>query len=177
MAELVARIAGHRDRDAFARLFRHYGPKLKSFMMRLGADAEAAEDMVQEAMIAVWNKAELYAPARGSVTTWIYTIARNLHIDRMRRQSPFHFADIARYDMPDGEPGGDERVIRRERDARVKEALRALPDEQGEVIRLAYLHDLTQSAIADRLGLPLGTVKSRMRLAYHRLREALEEGR
>lgn len=177
MAELVARIADRRDRDAFARLFHHYGPKLKSFMMRRGADAEAAEDMVQEAMIAVWNKAGQYAPGRGSVTTWIYTIARNLHIDRMRRQSPFHFTDIARYDMPDGEPGGDERVISRERDARVTDALRALPDEQGEVIRLAYLDDLTQSAIAERLGLPLGTVKSRMRLAYHRLREALEESR
>jgi RNA polymerase sigma-70 factor (ECF subfamily) len=176
MTARLARVAAGRDRQAFAELFLHFGPRIKSFMMRKGADADAAEDLVQETMIAVWNKAALYAADRGSVTTWVFTIARNLRIDRLRREAARHFTDVEDCgEEASDEPGSEELVMRRQGAGRVAAALAALPPEQREIIALSYLEDLPQSAIAARLSTPLGTVKSRMRLAYRRLRALLEE--
>ena len=173
MAELVIRIAKG-DREAFATLFSHYAPRLKSFMMHRGADPEMAEELVQETMLSVWNKAGLYTPAKGSVTTWIYTIARNLRIDRLRRQSPQVFYDIDDYDEASDEPTSEEALIRHEQEAQIADALETLPKDQLDVISLAYVDDLSQAQIAERLEVPLGTVKSRMRLAYQKLRQTLE---
>lgn len=174
LSELVTAVAQTRDRGAFARLFAYFAPRLKAFMMKKGADPATAEDLVQETMIAIWNKAPLYAEGRGAVSTWVFTIARNQRIDRLRRENNHHYADIDDYDGPSGEPGSDDVLIGREAGDRLREALEELPAEQMEVIRLAYIDDLAQSEIAARLRLPLGTVKSRMRLAYGRLRQRLE---
>jgi RNA polymerase sigma-70 factor, ECF subfamily len=97
-SELLTRIAQQRDRAAFAALFDSYAPRVKSFMMRKGASSEQAEDLVQETMIAVWSKAQMYVADRGSVTTWIFTIARNLRIDRLRREKTSLYSDIDDYD-------------------------------------------------------------------------------
>jgi RNA polymerase sigma factor (sigma-70 family) len=105
---LLARAAQNRDRGAFADLFDEYSPRLKSFMMRKGASPELAEDLVQETMISVWTKAGLYDPAKGSVTTWIFTIARNLRIDRIRRECTVHLTELGDYDEASDEPGSDE---------------------------------------------------------------------
>jgi RNA polymerase sigma factor (sigma-70 family) len=105
---LLARAAQNRDRGAFAVLFDEYSPRLKSFMMRKGASPELAEDLVQETMISVWTKAGLYDPAKGSVTTWIFTIARNLRIDRIRRECTVHLTELGDYDEASDEPGSDE---------------------------------------------------------------------
>lgn len=174
LRDLMTAVAERRDRAAFARLFRHFGPRLKAFMMKKGADAATAEDLVQETMIAVWSKAPLYARSRGSVSTWVFTIARNRRIDRLRRESNHHYADIDDFDLPSDEPASDKVLIEREAGEHLHAAMEDLPAEQMEVIRLAFIDDLAQSEIASRLRLPLGTVKSRMRLAYGRLRQKLE---
>ena len=174
LSALVTAVAKSRDRGAFARLFAHFAPRLKAFMMKKGADPATAEDLVQETMIAIWNKAPLYVEGRGAVSTWVFTIARNQRIDRLRRENNHHYADIDDYDEPSGDPGSDQVLMDFEASEHLRAALAELPQEQLEVIRLAYIDDLAQSEIASRLRLPLGTVKSRMRLAYGRLRQKLE---
>jgi RNA polymerase sigma-70 factor, ECF subfamily len=171
---LLARVAATRDRNAFATLFDHFAPRLKSFMMRKGVASELAEDLVQETMIAVWTKAGQYSPERGAASTWIFTIARNLRIDRLRRESSAFFIDIEGFDAPSEESHGDENITRSQQDDHVAAALAQIPPEQRELLILSYVEDVTQVMIAQRLKLPLGTVKSRMRLAYRRLRKLLE---
>jgi len=173
-AALLFRVAQSRDRTAFARVFDHFAPRVKSFMMRKGASPEAAEDLVQETMIAVWSKAALYSPERGAASTWVFTIARNLRIDRLRRESSAHFVDLENFDAPSEDASGDEVLNRSQEDAQVAHALAQIPPEQRELLILSYVEDVPQSMIAERLKLPLGTVKSRMRLAYRRMRKLLE---
>jgi RNA polymerase sigma-70 factor, ECF subfamily len=171
---LLALVAKSRDRVAFSQLFDHFGPRLKSFMMRKGASPELAEDLVQETMIAVWTKASQYAPERGAASTWVFTIARNLRIDRLRRESSAFFVDLEGFDAPSETSSDDENLNRSQEDDHVSRALDQIPPEQRELLILSYVEDVPQVMIAQRLKLPLGTVKSRMRLAYRRLRKLLE---
>ncbi len=171
---LMQRVAQNLDREAFGELFDKLAPRLKSFMMRKGTSAELAEDLVQEAMILIWTKAGLYDPAKGSVMGWVYTIARNLRIDRLRRDSTMALTAIDDYDAASDDPGGDEVLLRKQEDLHVTAALKDIPAEQREILLLSYVEDMPQTEIAERLKLPLGTVKSRMRLAYNRLRKHLE---
>jgi RNA polymerase sigma-70 factor, ECF subfamily len=173
-SELLTRISESRDRVAFAQLFDHYAPRVKSFMMRKGANAEQAEDLVQETMIAVWSKAGMYVADRGSVTTWIFTIARNLRIDRLRREKTSLYTDIDDYDAESTEVQQDDALSRLQEDGYVAKALAQIPEEQRQLLILSYVEDLPQSEIAIRLQIPLGTVKSRMRLAYRRMKKLLE---
>jgi RNA polymerase sigma-70 factor, ECF subfamily len=173
-ADLLHRIASQRDRMAFAELFDHFAPRVKSFMMRKGANAEQAEDLVQETMISVWGKAQLYTRDRGSASTWIFTIARNLRIDRLRREKANLYSDLEGFDAPSDDPGIDDALGRFEEDGLVAKALAEIPEEQRELLIMSYVDDIPQSEIAARLKIPLGTVKSRMRLGYRRLRKLLE---
>lgn len=172
--QLLQRIAVSRDRAAFAALFDSYAPRVKSFMMRKGANPDQAEDLVQETMITVWSKAGLYASDRGGVSTWIFTIARNLRIDRLRREKSNMFTDLDDYDAESLDVAQDDALGRNQEDAQVARALAQIPPEQRELLILSYVEDLPQSEIATRLQIPLGTVKSRMRLAYNRMRKLLE---
>ena len=171
---LMRQVAQNRDRGAFENLFDHFAPRLKSFMMRKNANSELAEDLVQEAMIAVWTKAGLYQPDKGTVTTWVYTIARNLRIDRIRRDVTMPLIELGDYDEPSGDPGSDTVLMRKQADGLVARALATIPGEQRAILLMSFVEDLPQSEIADKLNLPLGTVKSRMRLAYGHLRRILE---
>lgn len=171
---LLQSVAQNLDREAFSELFDNFAPRLKSFMMRKGAAPDLAEDMLQETLILVWTKAGLYDPAKGSVSAWVYTIARNLWFDRGRRVSLMPLSDLGDYDAPSGEPGSDELLTRKQEAGLVAQALAEIPAEQKEALMLSFVDDLPQSEIALRLNLPLGTVKSRMRLAYGRLRKTLE---
>jgi RNA polymerase sigma-70 factor, ECF subfamily len=171
---LIRRVAQNHDRQAFAELFDHFAPRLKSFMMRKNASAELAEDLVQEAMIAVWTKAVLYEPSKGSVTTWVYTIARNLRIDRIRRDVHMPTVELGDYDEPSEAIEGEDLLGRKQEDGLVAAALKNIPEEQRQVLVLSFIEDLPQSEIAQKLSIPLGTVKSRMRLAYGHLRRYLE---
>jgi RNA polymerase sigma-70 factor, ECF subfamily len=171
---LLQRVAASKDREAFAALFDMFAPRVKSFMMRKGATAEIAEDLVQETMIAVWSKAALFVPERGGVSTWIFTIARNLRIDRLRREKTSLYTDIDDYDAESNDPAQDDAMSRLQEDGFVARALAQIPEEQRSLLLLSYVEDLPQSEIATRLQIPLGTVKSRMRLAYRRMRKLLE---
>jgi RNA polymerase sigma-70 factor (ECF subfamily) len=173
---LIKKVAQNHDRQAFAQLFDHFAPRLKSFMMRKNASAELAEDLVQEAMIAVWTKAGLYEPSKGSVTTWVFTIARNLRIDRIRRDVHMPTTELGDYDEPSEAPEGEELLGRKQEDGLVAKALQSIPEEQRQILLLSFVEDMPQSEIASKLSIPLGTVKSRMRLAYGHLRRILETG-
>jgi RNA polymerase sigma-70 factor, ECF subfamily len=171
---LIQSVAKNLDRKAFADLFDAFAPRLKSFMIKKGASPEVAEDLVQETMISVWRKAGLYDAEKGSALTWIFTIARNLRIDRIRKESTLPLSELGDYDAPSEELSGDEIVNRKQEATQVAIALNDIPAEQKQVLMLAFVEDISQSEIASRLNLPLGTVKSRMRLAYARLRKSLE---
>jgi RNA polymerase sigma-70 factor (ECF subfamily) len=175
MADLLRRVADQTDPAAFRELYEAFGPRVKAYMMRMGADAATAEDLAQETLLTVWRKAALYAADKGSMTTWVFTIARNLRIDRLRREVPWQELPEGRAAEADAAALPDERLAEKEREERVRAALAELPGDQREVVVLAYIDGLSQSAIAARLGLPLGTVKSRMRIAYQKVRVALED--
>jgi RNA polymerase sigma-70 factor (ECF subfamily) len=174
MADLLRRIAERADPAAFRELYEAYGPRVKAYMMRQGADAGTAEDLAQETLLTVWRKAALYAGDKGSTTTWVFAIARNLRIDRLRREVPWQELPEGRLTEASSEPLPDEAMAEKERQERVQAALAELPLEQKDVVTLAYLEGLSHSEIAERLGLPLGTVKSRMRIAYQKIRQGLE---
>jgi len=173
---LLARVAEAGDREAFAELFRRFAPRIKSYLRRLGCESGAAEELTQETMVMVWRRAASFDPARASVATWIFTIARNKRIDALRRERRPEIDPADPALVPDPAPSAEEPLLGRERERRLAAALAALPDDQADLIRLAYFDDRSQSAIAEERRLPLGTVKSRMRLALQRLRRALEEG-
>ena len=175
-ADLIEAIATRQDRAAFATLFRHFAPRMRAFLMRGGADGESAQEVAQEAMIMVWRKAASFDRTRASAATWIYTIARNKRIDLLRRAGkPAIEAEdwLTAFGPPDDGP--DKSMLAGQTYNRVKELMGSLPAEQLAVIRKAFFEDKTHTAIAEELNLPLGTVKSRIRLALGRLREALEK--
>jgi RNA polymerase sigma-70 factor (ECF subfamily) len=171
----IVDIAETRSRDSFALLFSHFAPRVKSYLIKLGARSEQAEELAQEALLTVWRKAAYYDPARASASTWIFTIARNLRIDAIRREH--HPEDLEHEPelRPAAPASADDVVSAGEREARVRVAIEGLSDEQAEVVRLSFFHDKAHSEISAALGLPLGTVKSRLRLAMTRLRGQLED--
>lgn len=174
---LVQAVAQGRDRDAFGRLFAHYAPRLKSFLLRQGADDASAEDLAQEAMLTVWRKAGLFDASKSSAGTWIFTIARNLRIDAVRkaRRPEFDAEDPAF--VTEAEPAADQAFDAEQTGARVRAALAELPEEQATVVRLSFFEDKPHAEIAEKLALPLGTVKSRLRLAMKRIRTCLGDER
>jgi RNA polymerase sigma-70 factor, ECF subfamily len=175
MADLLQRIAEKADADAFNELFQSFAPRVKSYMMRQGADPTTAEELAQETLLMVWRKAALYSGDKGSASTWIFTIARNLRIDRLRREVPWQELPEGHNEISSDDPTPDQIVSDRERQERTQAALATLPEDQKAVVSLSYLEGLSHSEIADRLNLPLGTVKSRMRLAYLKIRQAVED--
>jgi RNA polymerase sigma-70 factor (ECF subfamily) len=168
----IVRIAERGDRDAFARLFAHFAPRVKSYLMRLGAGAEAAEELAQETLLTVWRRAGSFDPSRAAASTWIFTIARNLRIDLSRRDGRAAPAEDPSTFNP-GPAAPDEALSACQDEQRIAAAMAMLPREQAQVITLAFFADKPHSEIALDLGLPLGTVKSRLRLAMARLRGAL----
>ncbi len=168
---LVARVGSAGDRAAFQTLFAHFAPRLKAYLMRLGVPASQAEDLAQEALLLVWRKAALFDPAKASASTWIFTIARNLRIDAIRRERrpAFDPVDFLPQDVESAEDG----MCRGQDADGLRQALSLLPPDQAEIVNLSFFSDKPHSQIAGELGIPLGTVKSRLRLAMARLRGAL----
>jgi RNA polymerase sigma factor (sigma-70 family) len=164
----VRRIQTDRDQSAFADLFRHFAPRVKAFLMKSGAGGTLAEEVTQEVMATLWHKAHLFDPSRASVATWIFTIARNRRIDAIRRTRRPEPEDLPW--GPDAEPGQEEALALQQETDKLGEALRRLPEKQRDLIEKAYFGELSHSEIAAETGLPLGTIKSRIRLALERLR-------
>lgn len=172
-ASIVA-IAQRGDRNAFAVLFGHFAPRVKSYLLRLGASAESAEELAQETLLIVWRRAGAFDPGRAAASTWIFTIARNLRFDALRREKRPAMADDPS-EAVTGPAPPDAIVVALQAEARLGRAVAALSADQARVVRLAFFSDKPHSQIASELGLPLGTVKSRLRLAMGRLRALLGE--
>lgn len=168
---LVERIRENHDRAAFAQLFRHFAPRVKAFLMKSGADAGLAEECTQEAMATLWTKAHMFDPSRASVATWVFTIARNRKIDAIRRQRRPEPEELPW--GPEAEPDQADVMSLRQESEKLAEAIAALPEKQKDLIQRAFFGDLTHNEIAEQTGLPLGTIKSRIRLALERLRHAM----
>ena len=173
LARLIEAIASHQDREAFGALFDHFAPRVKSFLMRGGTPAGIAEDLAQEALLTIWRKAGQFDRSRAGASAWVFAIARNLRIDKARRDQRARLLEFDTNEDADPPQPPDSAVIAVERDARVRKALEVLNDDQVAVVRLSFFEGKAHADIADELKLPLGTVKSRLRLAMKRLRELL----
>ncbi|MCC6469975.1 MAG: sigma-70 family RNA polymerase sigma factor [Alphaproteobacteria bacterium] len=170
---LIETVARDQDRDAFAALFRHFAPRLRALGIRGGATPDSAEELAQETMIAVWRKAALYDQRQASGSTWIFTIMRNKRIDLFRAERrPETAPEEMGLAVADGHDV-EKAASANEAAAELRRRLAALPHEQSAVLRKAYLEDKTHDAIARELQIPLGTVKSRIRLAIERLRTSM----
>ena len=167
----IRAIADSQDQAAFAEVFRHFAPRVKGFLIKSGADASLAEECMQDVMATLWHKAHMYDPARASVATWIFTIARNRKIDLLRRYARPEPEDLPW--GPESAPDQADVIALQEDSTRLADAIRQLPEKQRSLIERAYFGDLTHSEIAAETGLPLGTIKSRIRLALDRLRHAM----
>ena len=172
---LLLRVGSDRDRFAFKKLYEHFAPRLKSFLLRIGSDMSAAEEICQESMIMVWRRAETFNPDSAGASTWIFTIARNKRIDKLRKDNrPLpDLHDPSFFQIPVDK--SDDILQRVEEEKKIKNALKNLPPEQAKLILSAYYEENSHRKIADETNLPLGTVKSRIRLAINRLRSQLEE--
>jgi RNA polymerase sigma-70 factor (ECF subfamily) len=173
-AALIVAIAARADRDAFAALFQLYAPRVKGHLIKQGSPAAAAEELAQETLLMVWRKAALYDPNRASAAAWIFTIARNLRISAARKERSAIAYTVDVSDEPDAPEQPDDAVGEAQRSKAVMAAMSTLTPEQAEVLRLSFFQEKPHSEIAQDLGIPLGTVKSRVRLAMERLRRKLE---
>jgi RNA polymerase sigma-70 factor (ECF subfamily) len=168
----VERIRKSQDQAAFADLFRHFAPRVKGYLMKSGASASLAEECSQDVMATLWHKAHLYDPARASVATWIFTIARNRRIDILRKQNRPEPEDLPW--GPEAEPEPADVLALQQESRKLALALAELPAKQRELLEKAYFGDLSHGEIAAETGLPLGTIKSRIRLALERLRHEMK---
>ncbi|MEZ6029826.1 MAG: sigma-70 family RNA polymerase sigma factor [Hyphomonadaceae bacterium] len=174
-ADLLSAVAMQQDRAAYAELFAYYAPRVKSYLMRLGADGAQAEEIAQDVMVTVWRKASLFDRNQASVSTWIFRIARNRRIDVFRRTRRPALDPEETMILPATIEAPEERVEAMETETRVRAAMEGLPEEQVSLLRLAFYEGLSHSEIAGKLDLPLGTVKSRIRLAFAKMKARLDD--
>ena len=175
-ASLIGDVAAHRNRESYRELFEFFAPRIKGYLVRTGSSSFEAEEIAQETMIALWHKADKFDPATSGAAGWIFTIARNLRIDVVRkgRRTDRMLRDIESEYLPDVAESAEADFGRNQEAAVIDLALKQLPLQQSEIIRLSFLEERPHSEIATLLGIPLGTVKSRVRLAMNRLRELLD---
>jgi RNA polymerase sigma-70 factor, ECF subfamily len=170
-------VATGQDRAAFGLLFHHFGPRIAAFMMRGGMRPDEAEEIAQETMVIVWRKAGLFDEQKAGVATWVFTIARNLRIDRARKSA--RAVSAAEFFTPpeESEASGEDLALASERETQIRAAMDTLSAEQQAVLRLSFFAEKPHAEIARELGIPLGTVKSRVRLAMAKIRALLEDAR
>ncbi len=175
LQNLMRRVAQTRDTAAFSLFFDLLAPKIRARLSRLGHNPSEGDDLLQDVMVNIWIKAGLYDPAKGNVMGWIFAILRNLRIDRFRKLRPDLTTELLEWDEIDSEDNAEEASVKKGDALVLNRAMAGLALEQREIIDLVFREELTQAEIAQRLQLPLGTVKSRMRLAYGHMRKALEK--
>ena len=174
--QLIVKVGTDQDRQAFSKLFNHFAPSLKGFLLKSdGVGPEHAEELVQETMLKLWRKAPTYSPSQAAASTWIYTIARNTRIDWIRKHYKENTTELTADDLYDNAetPSPYSSLIRVRNSRSIEEQLKTLPMEQQDVLRLMYFDGKSGQQIADALNLPLGTVKSRIRLALAKLKLSL----
>ena len=177
-AQLIVAVAMRQDRAAFKRLFEYFAPRVKTYMQRSGATEASADELAQETMLSVWRKAGLFDPASAGASAWIFAISRNLRIDSFRRERRGGAIEVAEVEASfqiDESPQPDASLAAAQSDKLVRSALAELSAEQMRVIELSFYEEKAHADIARILEIPLGTVKSRLRLAMNRLRNLLGE--
>lgn len=174
-SRLLVKVANDRDRTAFTTLFRHFGPRLKAFLLRTEHDEDRVESVVQDVMVSVWRKAHTFDPSKSNASTWMFTMARNRLIDTVRQEGRRRrLADeLAREPEPE-ETSTDFELSRWEANEQVQRLMKDLPPEQSRAVYLAFIEGKSHRDIADDLGVPVGTIKSRIRLAFKRMRSNLD---
>jgi RNA polymerase sigma-70 factor (ECF subfamily) len=173
-ADLMEAVAIHKDKTAYGELFAYYGPRVKAYLMRLGADNALAEELAQDVMVTVWRKADLFDRTQASVSTWLVRVARNKRIDAIRRTTKPELDPNDPLLLPSAPPAADQLITGAERDQLVRAAIVDLPEEQRQLLHQAFYDGLSHREIAEQTGTPLGTVKSRLRLAFLKLRSKLD---
>lgn len=173
-ADLMEAVALHKDKAAYGELFAYYGPRVKAYLMRLGADNALAEELAQDVMVTVWRKADLFDRTQASVSTWLFRVARNKRIDAIRRTTKPELDPNDPLLLPSAPPAADSLITGAERDHLVRAAIVDLPEEQRQLLQQAFYDGLSHREIAEQTGTPLGTVKSRLRLAFLKLRSKLD---
>ena len=171
---LIGRIASFKDKTAFSELFKLVGPRIKGYLMKLGSSDVAAEDLLQEVMLTVWRKSETFDRSKAAVSTWLFTIARNKRIDMLRKEIRPQLDPLDPMLSPNQEAAADDIYGSNQEAMKISKAIKQLPTDQAVLIKMTYYEDKSHSIIADELKMPLGTVKSRIRLASTRLRKLLE---
>jgi RNA polymerase sigma-70 factor (ECF subfamily) len=166
---LLLAVAKKQDKAAFAELFEYFAPRIKSFLMKGGAAPDQADELAQETMITVWQRASTYDPAKASASTWIFTIARNKRIDAIRK-TPRPEVDADDIELADDAPSASDEIAQGQETDIMARAIQNLPQEQADLLYKSFFEDKTHADIAKETNLPLGTVKSRIRLALDRLR-------
>ena len=173
-ADLMEAVAIHKDKAAYGELFAYYGPRVKAYLLRLGADNALAEELAQDVMVTVWRKADLFDRTQASVSTWLFRVARNKRIDAIRRTTKPELDPNDPLLLPSAPPAADQLITGAERDQLVRAAIVDLPEEQRQLLHQAFYDGLSHREIAEQTGTPLGTVKSRLRLAFLKLRSKLD---
>ena len=173
--DLLMAVGAHRDDEAFTTLFDHFRPRVHAQMLRLGLAPFAAADLTQDVMETIWRKAHLFDRRKSAAATWVFRIAYNRCIDVGRRNREHRYADADLFAIPDPAAGSDVGIATAQQEERVRAALDALPREQLKMVQLAFFEGLSHATIAAKTNLPIGTVKSRLRLAFSRLRRALQD--
>lgn len=170
---LLLSVAQNQDKASFIKIFDHFAPRVKSYLMRGGTSEEFADELAQETMLAVWDKAASFNPTKAAASTWIFTIARNKKIDALRKGARFdvNLDDIADQQADKDTPSITDTLVQNDETQQIAAALNELPPEQADLIRQSFFEDKSHSEIAAEKNLPLGTVKSRLRLALERLRK------
>ena len=167
-------IGENQDKLAFSNIFKYFAPRLKSYFVKIGCSETQAEEIIQEVMIAVWTKSNTYDREKSSVSTWIYTIAKNKRIDKIRKEKKHNTVESdesLEIPVPSKQ---EQQILSTEVSEKIRHSLKFLPNEQAELLKLSYFYEKTHSDIAKDLSLPLGTVKSRIRLALSKMRNLVE---
>lgn len=168
--DLLVAVGRHKDKEAFAELFDYFAPRIKSFLMKGGAAPDVADELAQETMITIWQRAESYDPNKAGASTWIFTIARNKRIDAIRKQVRPEFDPADPLTVADETPDASDTIAQAQETDAMAEAIKTLPAEQAELLYKSFFEDKTHADIAEETKLPLGTVKSRIRIALEKLR-------
>jgi len=171
--DLLYDVGQNKNKDSFVALFNYFAPRIKSFLLKGGANETNADELAQETMLNVWNKAKSYDPSKAAASTWIFTIARNKRIDSLRKKK-FYSVDLDNLPELEDETNASpvQNTIETEETATIAQALQSLPPEQSVLIKQSFYEGKSHQEIADETGLPLGTVKSRIRIALKRLRQS-----
>ncbi len=172
-ADLMHKVASQQDKSAFSDLFEYFAPRVKSYMMSMGSDEAQAEELAQLTLLQVWRKAKLYNADKAAVSTWMFRIARNLRIDSLRKQKHFFDTDFDFNEIEDETENVEQKIDKEQQAKAVRNALDLLSEDQAQIVHMSFFEGLSHGDISERLSLPLGTVKSRVRLAFSSLRKSI----